>query len=139
MKTFRTLQVSVHLIFILCSGISCTNADDCGDEASKFSTLEISEVTSTSFNVYGVVTPPPCERLNVGFGTGIVLSTEPDPDLENGIDYGRSSLTYDLIVIGLKPETKYYIKPYFIIGLRRYELGDQYEVTTLSETENTSE
>lgn len=139
MKTFRTLQVSVHLIFILCSGISCTNADDCGDEASKFSTLEISEVTSTSFNVYGVVTPPPCERLNVGFGTGIVISTDPDPNLENGMDYGSSSLTYDLNISGLMPETKYYIKPYFLISLRRYEFGSQYEVTTLAFTENTSE
>lgn len=139
MKFHRTLQVSALLIFILGSGISCTNEDDCGDEASKFSVLEVSEVTSTSFNAYGVVTPPPCERLNVGFGTGIVLSTEPDPNLGDGIDYGRSSLTYDFMVIGLKPETKYYIKPYFIINLRRYELGDQYEVTTLSQIENTPE
>lgn len=132
MKFFRRLQVLIIFFIIAGAGASCTNEDDCSEEASSFSLLEISDVTSTSFNVYGVVTPLSCERLNVGFSTGVVLSTNPDPNLQNGMDYGSSSsLTIDLDIGGLMPETTYYIKPYLIISLRRHELGSQYEVTTL--------
>ena len=126
MKFCNHRQVLITLFLIATAANSCTNEDDCSDDNSSFSLVEISEVTSTSFNVNGVVTPPSCERLNVGFSTGIVLSTNPDPTLENGIDYGSSSLTFDLEIVGLLPETKYYFKPYLIINLRRSQLGREY-------------
>ena len=135
MKFCNHLQVLITLFLIAGAALSCTNEDDCREEASSFSSVEISEVTSTSFNVHGVVTPPSCERLNVGFSTGIVLSTNPDPTLENGIDYGGSSLTIDLEIVGLLPETTYYFKPYLIINLRRYDLGSEYTLTTLPRIE----
>jgi hypothetical protein len=131
MKFCKHLHVLTALLLIVGAAASCTNEDDCSEETSSFSLVEISEVTSSSFNVNGVVTPPPCERLNVGFSTGVVLSTNPDPSFENGIDYGSSSLTFDLDIGGLSPETTYYLKPYLIISLRRFELGSQYEITTL--------
>lgn len=135
MKFCKHLHVLTTFFLIVGAAASCTNEDDCSEETSSFSLVEISEVTSNSFHVYGVVTPPPCERLNVGFSTGVVLSTNPDPSFENGIDYeidyGSSSLTFDLDIGGLSPETTYYLKPYLIISLRRYELGSKYEITTL--------
>ena len=63
----KFLKAVLILNLIVVGGTSCSNEDDCGAESSTFSDMEISEVTSSSVNVSGFVTPPPCERLNTGY------------------------------------------------------------------------
>lgn len=130
-------------LFILALCVSCSKSGEeaCGEESSDFSTVRVSEVTSTSFKVTGSVTPPPCERLTESnFGAGIILSDMPDPtlgDLHNEVGriredgWNGSRLRLDATIEGLMPATTYYMRPYVTINFSRHELGPEFVITTL--------
>ena len=127
---FKTnIMKKLLYIFLTVLIVGCGNEDDnpC-DSTPSFSNVITSNVSYTSFDLNGTITPSSCDS-NV-ITQGIVYSTNELPTQSNN-SIVFSNNTYTETITNLSLQTTYYIRPFFE-NQNGVFYGNQVSVTTLS-------
>jgi hypothetical protein len=120
----KLLYIFLGLILI----IACSPDETPCDTTPSFSNISVSQVSYTSFNISGTISPSDCDS-NV-ISQGIVYSTNELPtQSNNSIVFSNGS--YSESITGLSLSTTYYLRPFFF-NQEDVFYGNQVSATTLS-------
>ena len=96
-------------LFLALIIFACSDDDNC-DTSPSFSNISTSDVSYTSFNISGTITPSSCDS-NV-ITQGVVYSTNELPtQSNNSIIFSNNS--YSESITNLSLQTTYYLRPFF--------------------------
>ena len=96
-------------LFLALLIVACSDDDNC-DTSPSFSNISTSDVSYTSFNISGTITPSSCDS-NV-ITQGVVYSTNELPtQSNNSIIFSNNS--YSESITNLSLQTTYYLRPFF--------------------------
>ena len=122
MRNLGYIFVGLGLLF------GCSPDETPCDTSPSFSNIATSQISYTSFNTSGTITPSDCDSNVVS--QGIVYSTNELPtQSNNSIVFSNSS--YSEAITGLSLSTTYYLRPFFV-NQEGVFYGNQVSATTLS-------
>ena len=118
----------VYIFLGLCLLFTCSDDETPCDTSPSFSNISTAQVSYTSLNISGSITPSECDS-NV-ISQGVVYSTSELPtESNNSIVFSNNS--YSESVTGLSLSTTYFFRPFFV-NQEGVFYGNQASVTTLS-------
>ena len=96
-------------LFLALLIVACSDDDNC-DTSPSFSNISTSDVSYTSFNISGTITPSSCDSNLIT--QGVVYSTNELPtQSNNSIIFSNNS--YSESITNLSLQTTYYLRPFF--------------------------
>ena len=96
-------------LFLTLLIVACNDDDNC-DTSPSFSNISTSDVSYTSFNISGTITPSSCDSNLIT--QGVVYSTNELPtQSNNSIIFSNNS--YSESITNLSLQTTYYLRPFF--------------------------
>ena len=96
-------------LFLALIIVACNDDDNC-DTSPSFSNISTSDVSYTSFNISGTITPSSCDSNLIT--QGVVYSTNELPtQSNNSIIFSNNS--YSESITNLSLQTTYYLRPFF--------------------------
>ena len=118
----------LHIFLGLSLILGCSSDELSCDTSPSFSNTSTSQVSYTSFNISGTITPSDCDSNVVS--QGVVYSTNELPTQSNN-SIVFSSSSYSESITELSLSTTYYLRPFFV-NQEGVFYGNQASVTTLS-------
>ena len=118
----------LYTFLAICLLFTCSDDETPCDTSPSFSNISTNQVSYTSLNISGSITPSECDS-NV-ISQGVVYSTSELPtQSNNSIVFSNNSYTES--VTGLSLSTTYFFRPFFV-NQDGVFYGNQVSVTTLS-------
>ena len=118
----------LYIFFGLCLIVGCSPDETPCDTSPSFSNISTNQISYTSLNVSGSISPSECDS-NV-ISQGIVYSTSELPtQSNNSIIFSNNS--YSESITGLSLSTTYFFRPFFV-NQEGVFYGNQVSATTLS-------